>query len=415
MQSAIRVALRRGNMGSATFARHTCRRFAQRLRPLVLVGALAFVCQPKAVAVLLLGTGDPAANTNAPTGDLAGSGWQYQGRFGDFMGTAIAPSFFITAKHIGWAGPVFTFHGVDYDVVERFDDRWTDLTIWRVSGILPTFAPLYPREDEAGQHLVVIGRGSERGSDVLKEGVLRGWTWGAQTHLQRWGENAVSRIAYAGTEKQFLYAAFDAAGGPNEAHLSAGDSGGAVFLNDGGTWKLAGINSAVDGPFYAAETRESRFDGALTDVNGFYASNDGGRSFYPYASAAPRPSGFFAARISSRRQWIYSVVDPAGDLDRDGISNLLEYAFDLAPEQPDAGGLPQFSIENGAPTLIYRQMTTARELRYTVEKSTDLRTWEPANAEEESIDWVDYLETFKVTLPAASSGRVSLRVVVTKQ
>ena len=392
--------------------RHFCR-FAR----LLCVAAVAISGTPQALGVLLLGTGDPNANTTAPTGELADSGWQYQGRFGDFLGTAIAPNFFITAKHIGRAGDVFTFHGVDYEVLERFDDRWSDLTIWRVAGDLPAFAPLYSREDESGQPFVVIGRGSERGGDVFMDGAQRGWTWGTQTHVERWGENVVTRIAYGGTEKYFLCAAFDSDGRPNEAHLSAGDSGGAIFLNDGGTWKLAGINYAVEGPFYSAESRDSRFDGALVDVTGFYTSRDGGQSFQPYSGATPRPSGFFASRVSTRRQWIYSVVDPAGDLDGDGTSNLLEYAFDLAPEQPDTVGLPRFSVENGVPTLIYRQMTTAWELQYTIEKSTDLRTWELADVEEGSIDWDEYVETFKVTVPAppSSSSPLYLRVVVTRQ
>ena len=392
----------------------TCRsrgRFARLLLALIAVQWL----QSTALAVLLLGSGDPAANTTPPDGDLADSGWQYQGRFGDFQGTAIAPSFFITAKHIGQAGSVFTFRGVDYNVVARIDDRWSDLTIWRVSGTFPAFARLYPREDELGQPLVVIGRGSERGSDVLKEGSLRGWSWGAQTGRERWGQNVVSRIAYGGIEKYFLYAAFDANGGPNEAHLSAGDSGGAVFLNDGGTWKLAGINYAVEGPFYAAPSAESRFDGALVDVSGFYLSNDGGRSFYAYSTASPRPSGFYASRISGRRQWILSVVDAAGDWDGDGVSNLLEYAFDLDPERPDAEGLPRVSIADGVATVRYRHVATAQDIQYTLEKSTDMRVWEAATDAEHSIPWDDYFATFKLKLPADSTGGPYLRVAVTQQ
>lgn len=390
------------------------RRARGRSARLLLVAILAHCLHSTALAVLLLGSGDPAANTTAPGGDLADSGWQYQGRFGDFQGTAIAPHFFITARHIGKAGSVFTFRGVDYDVVERIDDPWSDLTVWRVSGTFPAFAQLYPREDEAGQRLVVLGRGSERGSDVLKEGALRGWSWGAHTHRERWGENVVSRIAYGGTEKYFLYVAFDVTGGPNEAHLSAGDSGGAVFLNDSGTWKLAGINYAVEGPFYAAPSPASKFDGALVDVSGFYLSNDGGRSFYPYSSASPRPSGFYASRISNRRQWILSVVDAAGDWDGDGVANLLEYAFDLDPEQPDADGLPRSSIENGVATMRYRHVATARDIDYSLEKSTDLRVWEPATEAEHSIPWDDFFATFKLRVPADSAGRLYLRVAVTK-
>ena len=375
------------------------------------IGAQVF--QSTGLTVLLLGTGDPAANTTAPTGELADSGWQYQGRFGDFLGTAIGRNCFITAKHLGGAGSVFTFRGVDYPVVERIDDRWSDLTIWRVAGELPAFAPLYPREDEAGQRLVVIGRGSERGADVLKEGALRGWSWGAQTFRERWGENVVSRISYGGIEKYYLYSAFDESGGPNEAHLTAADSGGAVFLNDRGTWKLAGINYAVEGPFYAAPAPESRFYGALVDISGFYSSNDGGQSFYRYASATPRPSGFYASRISNRRQWILSVVDPRGDGDGDGVGNLHEYAFDLDPEHADAEGLPRVEIADGVATVTYRHVATAEDLQYTLEKSTDLRVWEPATDAEHTIPWDSYFATFKL---AASPGRpLYLRIAVTQR
>ena len=52
-------------------------------------------------AVILFGTGDPTVNTTAPTGALAGSGWQYEGQFGSFLGTVIAANYFTTAKHIG--------------------------------------------------------------------------------------------------------------------------------------------------------------------------------------------------------------------------------------------------------------------------------------------------------------------------
>ena len=385
------------------------------LRASLLIATSVAAFAPTARAVLLLGTGDPVANTTAPGGDLAESGWQYQGRFGDFLGTAIAPHFFITAKHIGRAGEVFTFRGINYAVLDCIDDRWSDLTIWRVAGTLPAFAPLYPREDEAGQRLVVIGRGTERGPDVWKDGALRGWSWGAQTRVERWGENVVSRIAYGGIEKYFLYAAFDLTGGPNEAQLSGGDSGGAVFLNDGGVWKLAGINYAVEGPFYAAQTSTSRLDAALVDVAGFYSSRDGGQSFYAYPTATPRPSGFYASRIANRRQWILSVADARGDGDGDGVPNLLEYAFDLDPERTDAEGLPRVALADGVATVTYRHVATAEDVRYTLEKSSDLVVWEPAAEAEHSIPWDSYFATFRMSVPAGRTTPLYLRVAVTQQ
>src|SRR3977135_2567308 len=249
--------------------------------------------------VTLFFTSDPSANTSAPTGALTGSGWQYEGQFGPFLGTAISPHHFITVKHIGMASNVFSFQGVNYPVVQYFDDPGSELRIFEVAGSLPTYASLYSRSDELGRGLVVIGRGTQRGAPIYQGTKLCGWEWGTTDMVQRWGENQVSD-AYG----YILYAAFDQNGKPNEAHLSSGDSGGAVFINDGGTWKLAGINFSVDGPFSTTPTGSS-FSAMLFDARGLY--NCFGQLI---TDSAPVPSGFYALRISAQLPWIQSVISP---------------------------------------------------------------------------------------------------------
>ena len=247
--------------------------------------------------VILYRTDDPTANTTEPTGSLAGSGWQYEGNFGAFLGTAIAPHYFITAKHLGQVSDKFVYHGVNYTIKGGFADPSSDLRIFEVTETLPNYAPLYSRSDEVGQHLVVIGRGTRRGLGRIVNGQLRGWEYGSSDSVQRWGENQVASIA----EGQ-LSVLFDQAGFPQEAQLSGGDSGGAVFLNDGGIWKLSGINSDVDhfasgpdegGPYYAA----------MFDERGSYLA-DGTL----VTGDTPVPSGFYAARISARVGWINCVI-----------------------------------------------------------------------------------------------------------
>src|SRR5436190_13402864 len=73
-------------------------------------------------AVILFRTADPAANTTAPTGGLNGSGWQFEGLWGSFLGTPIAPHFFLSAKHVGQAGASFTLGGINYTLVKEFGD-----------------------------------------------------------------------------------------------------------------------------------------------------------------------------------------------------------------------------------------------------------------------------------------------------
>lgn len=364
-------------------------------------------------AVILHATGDPAVNTTAPTGELADSGWQYQGQFGGFLGTPIAPQFFVTAKHIGQAGGAFTFDGVNYSLVRQFADPQSDLAIWQVNGVLPVIAPLYPRTDEVGKRLVVIGRGTERGGEMYRDGALRGWGWGAGTAVRRWGENIVATaFTNSNPSDPLISARFDQDGLPAEAHLSGGDSGGAVFVQDGAAWKLAGINYAVDA-LWSEPAEGTGFNAAIFDARGYYRRTGPG-TFSLITSPNPVPTSFYATRISAKRDWIYSVIDPTADRDADGIPNLLEYAFRLDPEAPDVTGLPQFSLVNGVPTLVYRRVTTASDIQYMLEKSTDLQLWEPANAQQERIALQGNVETMRATVPPGAEGRLFLRVVVTR-
>lgn len=272
---------------------------------LIVLALLSF--SAVANGVLLFRTGDPTANTTEPTGALAGSGWQYEGTFGIYLGTAIAPHYFVTAKHLGNGPTQFLYHGVNYTIVRSFADPGADLLIFEVAGTLPLYAPLYSRSDEIGKHLVVIGRGTQRGPARIVNGQLRGWEWGAGDSIQRWGENEVASIVGA-----TLYALFDQAGLPQEAHISSGDSGGAVFLNEGGVWKLAGINSDVD-RFASGPDGGGPYNAALFDERGSYRS-DGTL----VTGDAPVPSGFYAARISSRIGWINSII---GNTDP-GLANI---------------------------------------------------------------------------------------------
>ena len=97
-----------------------------------------------AVAVILYGTGDPSVNTSPPTGAFANSGWQFEGQFDGFLGTVIAPNYFITAKHIGGSvGDTFTFSGTNYMTTAVFPDPSSDLQIWRVAGSFPSHAAIY--------------------------------------------------------------------------------------------------------------------------------------------------------------------------------------------------------------------------------------------------------------------------------
>jgi hypothetical protein len=263
-----------------------------------------------APGLIFFSTGNPSYNTNAPGGALTNSGWQYQGAWSTFDGTVIASNAFITAKHVGGTiGDSFTFRGTPYTTTAFYDSPDSDLRIWRVAGQFPVFAPLYTKSMENGKNVVVFGRGTQRGAEVRINNRLKGWEWGPGDGVQRWGQNRISGIFQGGAEiGEVLRASFNA-GGRNEATLSSGDSGGAVFIKDGKTWKLAGINYAVEGP-YNSTNSGAGFNAAIYDSRGLYLT-DGGSGWQLFAGK-PITGNFYVTRISSHVSWITNVLAMPG-------------------------------------------------------------------------------------------------------
>jgi PKD repeat protein len=275
----------------------------------LLVGATSTI---SAQAVLFKSTADPSYNTNAPTGSLTNSGWQYEGDWSSYLGTPIAPTYFITASHFGgdtnW---IFVLNGFAYHPVASYDDPNSDLILWEVAETFPSYAPLYTNSNEVGKHCVVFGRGTQRGAAIIvgTPPVTNGWFWGTGDGVRRWGENDVATNINAGAGVgDLLYETFTRTANSNECHLSVGDSGGALFVQDGSTWKLAGIHYAVDAPFSTNGVNGSGFEAALMDYGGLYTGGDGNWTFQSN-TPADKPSGFYSTRVSSHIAWINSVIN----------------------------------------------------------------------------------------------------------
>ncbi|MBM3835260.1 MAG: VCBS repeat-containing protein [Verrucomicrobia bacterium] len=312
---------------------------ARKRTALILSAACFLSFEVQVHSVIFYSASDPAHNTSPPNGDLAQSGWQFQGLWGTFVGTPIAPHFFITAGHFGGAvGEIFVFRGVSYTTIAVYDDPETDLRIWRVAERFPEFAHLYEKDDEAGLPLVVHGRGSARGEAVMISSnfgdQLKGWKHGVADGRLRWGVNVVESILNGNSSGrtgigELLRVAFDAESGPDEAHLSTGDSGGGIFLKDGAVWKLAGVNYAVDGPYNLSDSGTG-FAAAIFDEGGLYKQS-GGTWVRVSDTLGDRPGGFYALRISRRISWIQSVLDTpittgpsiTHDFNGDNLSDIL--------------------------------------------------------------------------------------------
>ncbi len=266
---------------------------------------------PSCDAILFESTGDPGFNTTAPGGTLSGSGWQYEGQWntgaGNFLGTPVAPMFFLAAKHVGGAvGDEFVLNGFTYHTVAFSDCPNCDLTLWQTAETFPTNATMYAASAEVGKLCVVFGRGTDRGAPVIVSGLTNGWTWGATNWVERWGQNVVSEIYTDQTNGQMLRAFFEV----NECDLSDGDSSGGMFIQSGSTWELAGIHHAVDAPFSYNNTGNPQFDAALLNMGGLYVevATNGGTT---WIEAPQQPSSFYSTRVSANLGWINGVINAA--------------------------------------------------------------------------------------------------------
>lgn len=300
--------------------------------------AVLIGCAAESHGVVFYETGDPNHNTTAPNASYAGSGWQYEGLFGGFLGTMISPQLFITAQHIGAASGTFVstslFNGVA-DVTYTIDTSannsvgfWnitgTDLRIYKINETFTSYAQLYTGTNEIGQTLVTMGRGGPRSADVIVSSEFKGWETGGSDGVARWGANTVSTIYPATPAGDLLAANFDAVNGQQEAFLSSGDSGGGVFIKDGATWKLAGVNYAIEADFDTNNTTgdSSEFTGAIFDKGGLYQGSDGGGwtliSDNGTGAGTDIPEQFFVSRISSSATQINAIIqavpEPGGAL-----------------------------------------------------------------------------------------------------
>jgi len=251
-------------------------------------------------------------NTKPPNGSLLNSGWQWQGRWGVFSGTAIGKKYFITSEHVGGKiGDRFIYNNVWYRTINTYDDPDSDLQIWMVKGRITSWAPLMSDGSEAGRMMVVFGRGTQRGAEVSVNGELKGWQWSTFDHVQSWGKNIIAGTAPGLADEEaggaeisdaLLYWAFDRQGISHEATVSAGDSGGGVFVNVDGVWRLAAVSYSTQSEFSYPGSDEV-FNAALFDTGGMKS----GGQIIPDA-VMDKPTVSFATRISSGIGWIRDVM-----------------------------------------------------------------------------------------------------------
>jgi hypothetical protein len=265
-------------------------------------------------AVIIIGPSDPntgrpegGQNTSAPSGPLANSGYQFEGSWQGLTGTVIGPNAFITAAHAGGGvGNAFVFNGQSYTTTAEFvDPKSPDLAIWTVNGTFNSWAPIYSGSSEVGSSLITFGRSGPPGPSTSNGVTLNGWEWTGGGTTLTWGTNVVTSAGPI-QNVQLLSWLFDRTLGPNTGSLATGDSGGGTFILVNGTWMLAAVNFAADGPYNTnpGNSPGTSFSASLWDTRGLYLDGDTSQISGPNAL----PSASYASRLSTELPFIDSVI-----------------------------------------------------------------------------------------------------------
>ena len=187
-----------------------------------------------------------------PGSDWYGFNWDYIGSVNSGSAVAVGQRYMITNRHFTtYVGHTVTVQGVDYTVQEvinapLFSGDAPDLRVIKLETPLPGYYDIYNGTfPGANDKVIMAGTGYSGTIDV--PGSTYTWNTGTGRQL-RWGTNEQAGFTNitSGSYRSFCNILnFDVGDTEYEAGIASGDSGGGMFYNDGGTWKLAGIGAYV--------------------------------------------------------------------------------------------------------------------------------------------------------------------------
>ena len=268
----------------------------------------------KAQAVITFG--GSGSNTSAFPGNVA----NYEGIFNAFYtGTPISSTILATATHLtpGTTTQFVYNNGGATATTYAIQQAATldDLALWQIApnqtATFSNVAPIYTGNTEIGSSIVDAGRGYTRGAAIPG-----GWSWDNATGQLNWGANTIASVdtntqlntagAQGGDYLQFNFTNQDPLSptyNPNEAIITPFDSGGGLFINVGGQYQLAGVNSMVDS---VTDSAGNAIQGSLYNTNGYYATSL--LTGAPTLITTSAPENSYAVRISSKQNFV-GLVD----------------------------------------------------------------------------------------------------------
>ncbi len=142
-------------------------------------------------------------------------------------------------------------------------------------------------------------------------------------------------------------------------------------------------------------------------------------------SAAPSPSfATWAANLESANSLPAGTIsNPSADPDKDGRSNLIEYAFGTSPvigSEP-APRMPAAQTTATDLVLQYQRDTSLTDLTFTVQASSTMGNWKapgeagaPAGFTDTLISTSGYIQTRKASIPRSSGSNCFMRVRISR-
>lgn len=109
------------------------------------------------------------------------------------------------------------------------------------------------------------------------------------------------------------------------------------------------------------------------------------------------------------------IAGPSANPARDGVSNLLKYAFGLDPFASAVGQLPAAVLSGGSLSITYTKVLAATDLTYTVEWSDDLTSWSASGITEQLVSGDTETQRIRASVSGAPATARFLRVRVSKQ
>jgi hypothetical protein len=266
----------------------------------------------RAVALVYCATNVVDEHRVEPVGALANSGWNETAEIDQWMGTVIYSNAMLTAQHLRLGVYAhFDYEGTRHTVTAVALDEKSDFTILFFTPAVTNFARINIETNDICSLVVLQGRGTERGEEVVTGGHTNGWKWGEVLKTRRWGVNRYfgeDNYSVGPTNGVLAVAAFDAVSDPDECMLTDGDSGGPGFIQTGSGWKLATVNYAVGPDQFTFSTNPiSAFHAALCDCAGLYYYN-GSTWCYTPTNESPAPCLMANTRTAKRIDWITNTV-----------------------------------------------------------------------------------------------------------